>query len=69
MLDTASGGWGSDGTDCAVEGLRIPKAREPEARYLGGQRAVGTIGGNKVRRQGGERRRSWYIDGVEEALV
>ena len=30
--DTESGGWSSDGTACAMGGLRPPEASKPEAR-------------------------------------
>ena len=33
MPEILSGIWGGDSTDHAMEGLRIPDAREPEARY------------------------------------
>ena len=55
---------GRDGTASAMEGLIIPEARE-----LGGQRSVGTMGEKGLRRKVGAIWRSWRISGVKEVLA
>ena len=67
--ETGSGRWGSDGTDSAVEDIKSPEARETEARELGGQPEVGTMGDKGGRQQAGATWINWRISGVKEAFL